>query len=297
MTRRTKDQIRKLVINYIINNKEATVSEIQDKLKVNVHRTFGGIENAFKQANVQYPVRKSHDYETAKSLVVEALKNNPKISIEDIQRKLKISFYKHFRNSQEAYRKANISFISKSMKRRLKKQESIAEYIKAHPNATQWEINKKCKTHVQEIFDRGIREAFERAKVNYPIERLNVYGTTKKDVRSRALDFENRILDNLRSSGAKTHVKTACGVADATIWINGNLYVIEVKDYRSKPISLTEIKQIGKYLNDLKCKNGIIICSGNRKIERIKFRTKDILIVPEKYTSRLDGVIKDMTWD
>ena len=287
-SKRTKKEQKEIVIKYIHLKQKATVSEIQNQLKVNIHRLFGGIEEAFNEACIEYPRKK----ENIKKQIIGLLRKDPLITIEKLQKILKISFYKHFNDSREVYKLAKTPFISNRLKCKMKKQGTIIEYIKNHPNATQWEINKNCKTHVQEIFNDGIKGAFKKAELIYPLERLKIYGIARKKIKHRAYNFENKILNILKSIGARTHVRTKHGIADAVVQIDGNPCVIEIKDYKTKPISLSEIKQINKYLNDLKCKNGIIICSGNRSVDRVKFDSKEIIIVPENYISKLEWGLK-----
>jgi hypothetical protein len=75
----------------------------------------------------------------------------------------------------------------------------IINYIKKNHNATQWEINKYCKTHVQDLFRNGIIGAFEEANIPYPYERRIKYGTAIDKIRNRADDFEKEIVDIFRN--------------------------------------------------------------------------------------------------
>ena len=49
--------------------------------------------------------------------------------------------------------------------------------------------------------------------------------------------------------------------------------VVEVKDYMAKDISISQIKQLNKYLQDLNCNIGLLIC--HRKPKKDRFIIKD----------------------
>ena len=55
LQKRNREECRRLVIEYIKNNHTATISEIQNRLGVNIRRLFGGIKEAFNAANIPYP--------------------------------------------------------------------------------------------------------------------------------------------------------------------------------------------------------------------------------------------------
>jgi hypothetical protein len=87
------------------------------------------------------------------------------------------------------------------------KRNLVIEYIRKNPTATQWEINKSCKTHVQTIFDGGIREAYRLAGVEYPENRRKIYGAAIKEIKERSSNFEKEIFEILEELGT---VKKTC---------------------------------------------------------------------------------------
>ena len=268
LQKRSGDECKQLVVEYIKKNPDATITEIQNKLGVNVRRLFGGIREAYRAANVPYPFerdRNSQAYhyfiEEKKKKIIEIVKNNPLITQDEINKLFNTNVAKVFGSFKNLCRIAGVRYL-RYKKRRLKKQLEVINYIKNHPNATQREINKYCKTHVQEIFDGGIREAYKLAGVDYPEIRRKIYGTVKKEIRERSIEFEKEVFSILEKFGTvKKHVRTKCGIVDAVLITKEDSFVIEIKDYQSKPISNTEIKQIEKYLNSLNLFKGIIVCS------------------------------------
>lgn len=286
--KRDKKQRRKLVINYIRKNPNASLTEIEKNLKLRIFYLFGGIRNAFKSAGVKYTrdIKKKQQRELKKKKIIVYIRENPLTTHQEIYKKFGIDIYKLFGSLKNAYKLAGVKWLDYHQKRKARKQEKIIEYIKNNLNVTQWEINKACKTHVQEIFEGGIKEAYKKAGIKYPLDRRNVYGTAKKEIKDRSIRFENDVLDLLNKIGVvKRHIKTKHGIVDAILTTNEKVFVIEVKNYQSKPISYPEIKQIDKYLTDLNYRNGIIICSKKNvknKFQigshRIFIRTKDDIL-------------------
>ena len=174
----------------------------------------------------------------------------------------------------------------------MKKQKEIIEYIRKNPTATQWEINKNCKTHVQTIFDGGIREAYRLAGVEYPENRRKIYGAAIKEIKKRSSNFEKEIFEILEELGTvKKHVKTKHGFVDAILTTDNRAFAIEIKDYQSKPISNSDIKQLCKYLMDLNYKNGLIICNKKNK-RKNKFHINQYKIIIMSKDELLKGVVR-----
>lgn len=280
--KRNKDSCKKLAISYVKKNPNCTVNEIHLKLKINVWRLFGGIKNLFKEAKVPYPRKKK--YEKLRKKVINLIKENPYFTSQEIYEKIGVNIYNIFKNMQEVYELAGLKPVSFRKKRKIKKQNEVISYIIKHPEATQWQINKNCKTHVQELFDGGIREVFQKAGVEYPESRRILYGTVKFSIKRRSLIFQRRVVNLLKRFGkVKEQVRTKNGRVDVVFHYKEQIIPIEIKDYRSKPISKSEMKQIEKYLNDLNCKFGIIISSKGRKKEFKLGSNKIIKVVPIKY--------------
>ena len=279
--KRTLEDCRIAIIEYIQKHNTASVEEIEKTLHVNIHRLFGGIEKAFIAANITYP--RKRDARLIEKVIID-FKENPLLTIDEVQKKYKFNFYKKFKNVKEFYSSYKLKNFSRHKKRTIKKQTEIITYIKKHPDATQWEINKNCHTHVQEIFNSGILEAYEKANVEYPIFRRKIYGAANKKIRNRSIVFEKTIFKKLEKIGQlEKYVKTRNGIIDAILKIKNRKFAIEIKNYLSKPISKSEISQLIKYMKAINCSDGILICNkkGNKdKIEIDGYKVK--VVVPDE---------------
>ena len=284
--KRTRQECKNEITDFIKQKPFSTVDEIEKELHVNIHRLFGGIINAFEAAGVNYP-RYNNNKKLATN-IKQDLTENPLLTVDEIQKKYKFSFYKRFESLKKFCKELEIKHHTKHQKRRMKKQNKIIAYVQKHPESTQWEINNICKTHVQKIFDGGIREAFEKSGTDYPESRRILYGTAKASIKRRALIFQNRVINLLKKIGTvETQVKTKNGIADAVFHYKNKIIPIEIKDYRKKPISNSEIKQITKYIDDLNCNTGIIISSSGDRKEFKLASNKSIKLIPIKYISQI----------
>ena len=45
--------------------------------------------------------------------------------------------------------------------------------------------------------------------------------------------------------------------------------IIEIKDYKAKDISISQIKQLNKYLEDCDCNLGFLICNKKPKKDKL----------------------------
>ena len=285
LLKRTKEEMKKQIIQYIRKNKnKATTTSIKKDLRIDIPKVFGKISFAFKAAGVKYtPIERGVE---KKKKIIDYIKQNPLASSEEIRINFKVGLFKMFKNMEEIYHLAGIDSIGLK-KRGLKKKELVIRYIKKNTKATQWEINKKCKTHVQEIFKGGIIEAYNLAKVKYPIERRLRYGFSNKKIKNRSLMFEKEIIQHLKKVGkVKSQFKTKSGYVDALLEISGKKYVVEIKDFRVKPINEKVVNQICRYMGDLGCNNGIIIC--NHKNKNLIIRGEKIIKIITK-KELLDG--------
>lgn len=277
--KRTSKELRQNVIQYIKENNEAKVNEIEKSLGVNIHRLFGGIEKAFEEAGIIY-TRKIRKFDENKvKEIVDDIKKNPLLTIDDLQRKHKFSFYKHFKSFRQFCDSYNLSHISRHKKRTIKKQFEVIQYIKTHPLATQWEINKSCHTKVQNIFSKGIFEAYEKAFVEYPIFRRKIYGTATKEIRQRAIQFEKTVFKKLELIGRlEKYVNIKGGIIDGILITKNRKFVIEIKNYLSKPICKTEILQLVRYMKTINCPNGILICNNKGNKDKLKIGSYKVLV-------------------
>lgn len=287
--KRTFEKCKMEVIELIQKNNTITVDEIQQELGVNVRRLFGGIRKAFNEAGVAYPRGNSNE---VIEKITNDLKENSLLTVDEIQRKYHINIYKRFKYFRMFCNKNKLEYIPRHKKRTLKKQLEIINYIKNNSNATQWEINKKCHTHVQETFHGGIFEAFQKAGIEYPIFRRKIYGTANKKIKNRAICFEKSVFKKLEKIGdLKKYVKTKNGIVDGILNIKDKKFAIEIKNYLSKPISNSEINQLFKYMKALNCQNGIIICNKKGNRDKIQIGIYNISIITKNELVK-NGVVR-----
>ena len=229
-----------------------------------------------------------------KYAIINFIRLNPEATTDEINYNLKVNFYKHFNSLKEAFNKAGIPLPNYRLRITNSIKNRVISYIINHPNATQWEINKACKTHVQEIFNGGIIEAYQRANVEYPVHRREKYGSSNPNIRRRAMKFERSIINFFEKIGSvKTQVRTSKGIADAVVYVNGNKFVLEIKDYKSKPISYSDIKQLNRYLEALNCTKGILVCNFFRHSKnKVYIGNNEITILTKKELYRGYSIIR-----
>ena len=291
--KKTKEEKRKIIINFIKKYPLVGGQTIAKETKINPSNVFKSIEEAFKLANVSYPrfIDKRKREEKIRE-IINLVKKNPLITIPEIISKTKTQPYHFFKNIKEIYSVAGIPEINYREKWKLKKQQEIISYIKENSLATQRGINKACKTHIQRIFKKGIFEAYERAAIKFPYERLKLYGVGIKEIRDRAKTFEDQIALRLSGYGKINRlVKTKRGFADIILERKNRKVVIEVKDYEEKDISISQINQLNKYLEDCNCNLGFLICKNKPKKDSFLIDKNTIFILEETELNKLPKLI------
>ena len=214
----------------------------------------------------------------------------------EISKKLKTQPYHFFKNIEEIYKEAGVELIKKEEKWRLKKRQKIINFIQQNSLATQREINKNCKTQVQTIFKKGIFEAYEKAGIEFPFERLKLYGIGIKEIRKRAKTFEDEISQKLSGYGKVNRlVKTKRGFADIALERKSKKSIIEIKDSQNKEISISQIKQLNRYLEDCECNLGFLICHKKPKKDKFLIGKNKIFVLEkeelEKLPKLIDGLV------
>ncbi len=289
--RRTREECRKLVIEYIKSNPTVTVDILEREIGVNISKLFGGIKNAFLEASIPYNrvLSNSAFNKTVLQDIIRDFKRSPLLTLEELQTKYKFGFYKHFKSFKGFCRKYNLLFISRHDKRTIKIQSKVIDYIKSHSDATQWEINRDCHTHVQKTFKGGIIEAYKKANVSYPFNRRKIYGCSDSRIRQRAIKFENTIFRKLEKLGRlERYVKTRNGIVDAVLETDRK-FIVEIKNYLAKPISNHEVRQLLNYMKALECKNGIIISSKKNNRNQYNIDGYNILVLTR---NELEGAVR-----
>jgi predicted HTH transcriptional regulator len=292
--KKTKEEKRKLIIEFIKKNPKASTSTIRKEFRINNSSVFSSIKRAYKEAGINYPREESYQLtpNEKRNRILEMIKDNPNSTIQELSKATKTNLYHLFKNLDEVYDKAGVKRIGLGKKRKIRKKEEIIRFIQKNTLATQREINKNCKTKVQEIFDYGIFEAYKQAEVNYPYERLKVHGSAVKEIKRRAKQFEEVIAVKLSGYGHVNRlVKTSRGIVDIIFERKDKKAIIEVKDYLIKEISFSEVKQLNKYLEDCDCNLGFLICHNKPQKDRFLIGKNKIILLSEFELNQIPHII------
>jgi len=294
---KTKEEKRKIIIDYIKEHPGVGGHVMQKDTKINYLSVFSSIQEAYKLAEVKYPreettALKKRKTSERKKEIIKLVRDNPLITISEIFLKTRSQPYHLFKNMKEIYAEAGVKAIDRSAKRGIKKKNQVINFIKNNPLATQREINEGCKTHVQNLFTNGIFEAYKGAGIQFPFERLRLYGVALKKIKKRAKDFEDRISVKLSGYGKVNRlVRTKRGIADVIFERKGKKVIIEIKDYQAKEISISQVKQLNKYLEDCNCNVGILICHKKPKKDRFLIGENKILVLEESSLSKIPSLL------
>lgn len=294
---KTKEEKRNIIVDFISKNPIAGGQVIKKETKINFLTIFKNTKEAYLAAGVDYPREsfrrlKGRKKEERREEIIKIIRNNPEIGTIELGKLSKTSIYKEFDNIEEIYREAGVKYLGKGAKKRLKKQKMVIDYIKHNPFATQREINRTCKTHVQLIFEDGIFGAYKKAGITFPFDRLNSHGVLVKEIRERARNFEAEMAIKLSGYGLVNRlVKTKTGYADIILERKGNKAIIEVKDYLSHEISISQVKQLNRYMEDTKSNVGFLICRNKPKKDRFLIGSNEIFIVSESEISKIPEIM------
>ncbi|MCX6774996.1 MAG: restriction endonuclease [DPANN group archaeon] len=291
MSRRNLEQQKETVIRFVRQKQTPTVSDITSITKINVARVFGSIRKAYAAAGVPYG-KKPKDVKHQE--IINHIKKNNLATINEINKAVNCSFYKYFISLKSACKIAGVRYYDRHTKRTERKRQEVLIYIRKRPEATQREVNSACKTKVQETFTSGIREAYEKAGVSYDITRRNIHGAALSQIKESAVTLEKNIAGILRENFGENSVFEQVKINDCRIDIvlelNDKKFVIEVKDYKHKPISWSEIKQIKRYLKALNAKTGVIVTT--RKLNKTD-EINNIRIFETSETDKLLSFLKE----
>ncbi len=294
LKRKTKEERRKIIIDYIKKNPLAGWHNIKKDTKINIASAFKSIKEAYNEAEIKYPREESYreSADKKKEKLIKILKENPRITVIELMKDIRTNPYRFFKSINELYEKAGVKKLAGNDKRKIRKRQMVINFIKENPFATQREINKSCKTHVQELFKKGIFDAYEQAGVKFPYERLKEYGIGLKEIRQRAKTFEDNIAIKLSGFGKVNRlVKTKRGFADIIFERKNKKAVIEIKDYELKDISVSQVEQLNKYLEDCNCNLGFLICYKKPKKDSFLIGKNKIFILEEDELSKIAGLI------
>lgn len=294
---KNKEKRKKILIDYLRKHPNIGMHIVNRETKINYLSVFKDVKQFYLEAELDYTKNKRRNLllrtkENKKKLICDLIKQNPLISIDKVAKITNTQPYHLFKNTREIYSLAGIDFINKGNKKRINKQNKVIDYIKNNPLATQRQINHDCKTHVQLIFNKGIFEAYERAGVSYPYERIPLHRVALKDIRNKAENFEAEIASKLSGYGTITRlVKTKRGYADIIIERKNNKAIVEVKDYLVHEISISQIKQLNKYLEDFNCNLGFLVCHKKPLKDKFLIGENSIYILTSDELNKIPEVI------
>lgn len=288
---------KKILIEYLRKHPNVGMHIVNRHTKINYLSVFKNVLEFYREAGIDYLRREKHqlflrENERRKSLIIKLIKENPHFSIDKISEVTKTHPYSLFKNINDMYVAAGIRPVSKGEKIRIRKRDLVISYIKNNTFATQRQINRACKTHVQLIFSNGIFEAYERAGVSYPYERIPFHGVVLKHIKDKTKDFEFEIASKLSGYGKVNRlVKTKRGIADILFERNNYKAFIEVKDYLVHDISKTQVNQLNKYLEDSNCNLGFLICRKKPSKDRFLIGKNTIYILTSDELEKISEVM------
>ncbi|PIN91882.1 hypothetical protein COU56_04540 [Candidatus Pacearchaeota archaeon CG10_big_fil_rev_8_21_14_0_10_31_9] len=294
--RKTKEENKRVIIEYIKKHPRVGAHTITRDLKVNPSNFFQTMKQAYDLADVEYPRKYLlKPKEQKRKEIILFIQNNPLASSKEIKNHTNINPYKIFKNFDEIYRAANLNKFNHRSKRLIKKQNQVVSFIKNNNFATQRDINLNCKTHVQDLFTEGIFEAYKKANIEFPYERLRLYGVGIEKVRDEARLFEEKIALKLSGYGKVNRlVKIKGGFADIILERKDKKAVIEVKNYKLKEISRSQINQLNKYLEDCNCDLGFLICHTKPKKDNFIMGKNRIFILNKDELSKIPYLMSEL---
>lgn len=196
-----------------------------------------------------------------RKIIRQYIHNNPQCTYLDIKRDTKIKIERIYKNMKEAYKDAKIKLSRNLIKRdKVKQKIDAINFIKNNPLCTVTEIQNKTKINIIRLFG-SIVNAYEAAGIKYS-EKESTSGVVNPSVAERCHKFEKRIVKLLGNLGeVKPKIRTSVGIVDCLFKYHGNIFVVEIKDFRGKNnITMFEIKQLIRYMDALNYRNGLLIC-------------------------------------
>ena len=198
--------------------------------------------------------------EKYKKTVIKYIQDNPNATWTQIRDKTSIKIERIFSGGlRTAYREAGMPLpISLSKRTREEQKREYLECIKSNPKCTVKDLYYVLGLLPQRIFG-SIAKAYDLAEEEYPQRTMPSVANSK--IRIRAYKFENEVLNLLKIRGTvQKYQHNKYGISDAIFERDGKRYVIEIKDYKKKSITMHEIKQLYRYIEGTEnCCDGILI--------------------------------------
>ena len=199
--------------------------------------------------------------EGKRNIIKNYIRKNPTCIYRDIRRDTKLKVERYYKNMGEAYRDAGVK-LSKNLTKRNRDEQKrdVTNFIRKNPGCTVTEIQDVTRVTIPRVFG-SILNAYKMADVKYVKKEIKD-GVRNPLVIKRYKKFEKRIIKLLEKLGkVKAQVRISSGIVDCLFNYNHETFVVEIKDYRSKKnITMSDIKQLIRYMKVLNHKKGLIIC-------------------------------------
>lgn len=138
MTRRTLEERKKILKEYIATHPNCTCKQIEKDTKLKVERVYVGLREAYLDANI--PLSKSlkkRNLRERQNEVLEFIKNNPKCTVTQIHKQTRTNLFALFGSILHAYQLAGVVYQKKESR------DGIRNPL----------IIKRCREYEHNIFD------------------------------------------------------------------------------------------------------------------------------------------------
>ena len=195
-----------------------------------------------------------------KWIIKDYIKNNPNCTYLDIKRDTKIKVERFYRSMKDAYTDAGITLTKNLTRRGIEKQkQEVLDFIKNNTQCTVTQIGSELNINVFRLFG-SIESAYKLAGIEYPL-RTGRNDITNLKILRRSKQFENKVFKLLANFGeVYKKIRIKSGIIDCLFKYNNKVFVVEIKDYRHHHITMSEVKQVIKYMRTLGNNHGMIIC-------------------------------------
>lgn len=196
-----------------------------------------------------------------RKIVENYIRQNPTCRYEDIKRDTKIKIERFYKNMRDAYESAGVP-LTKNLTRRNKdkQKKDVISFIRNNQGCTVTEIQNNTGVCIPRTFG-SILDAYSAAGVPY-IKKDITRGVQNPFVVKRCREYEKKVVRILSRLGkVNYHVRTAAGIIDCLLTYNDRTFVVEIKDFRSRNnITMSQLKQLARYMGALNCEYGLLIC-------------------------------------
>jgi Holliday junction resolvase len=119
-----------------------------------------------------------------------------------------------------------------------------------------------------------------------------LHGAAIHSIKSDAASFENLIARKLSAYGSVNQlVKTKRGMADIIFERKNKKVAVEVKNFKSHEISISQVNQLNKYVEDIGGEFGFLICLRKPKRDTFLMGNNRLFILTESELSKIPEII------